>query len=96
MHAPKILASAIVAMLATPVAAQEANDNAGAGPQGSYYGHSDGYYGHYRDGPGRFAGDVVGGAIGTAGAIAAAPFRAMRGNGAYAMAPDYCYRHRSC
>ena len=47
---------------------------------------------------GQVAGDVVGGAIGTAGAIATAPFRAMTGNNSYAMAPNASYcaqRYRS-
>jgi hypothetical protein len=65
----------------------------GPGPQP---GDSDSYYQDYR--PGRVDGDVIGGAIGTAGSIATAPFRAPGGDDAYAMAPDNSYcaqRYRS-
>jgi hypothetical protein len=94
MNTPKILAAAIVALLVTPVAAQEFGGSTGPGPQARGY-HRDGYYrdGYRRDDfwPGRVAGDIVGGAIGTAGAIATAPFRALDGNNSYAMAPNgYC------
>jgi BA14K-like protein len=67
------------------------------------YGYDDGYgyYDYYQGDdfwPGRVAGDIVGGAIGAADAIATAPFRALNGNPCYAMGPDvgYCaQRYRS-
>jgi hypothetical protein len=67
------------------------------------YGYDDGYgyYDNYqRDDfwPGRVAGDIVGGAIGAADAIATAPFRALNGNPSYAMGSDVSYcaqRYRS-
>ena len=66
------------------------------------YGYDHGYYdNHYRRNdfwPGQVAGDVVGGAIGTADAIATAPFRALNGNPSYAMGADASYcaqRYRS-
>jgi hypothetical protein len=103
MRTSNILAAAIVLTLAGPAAAQ------GTGPAPQARGFSQGYgygYGYndpyYRNDfwPGEVAGDVIGGAIGTAGAIATAPFRAMSGNGSYAMAPNanasYCaQRYRS-
>jgi BA14K-like protein len=95
MRTPKIFAAAIVMMLATPVSAQQVGR--AIGPSPGPYGYNDRYY---RDDfwPGQVAGGIVGGAIGTAGAIATAPFRAMSGNGPYAMAPDASYcaqRYRS-
>ena len=104
MHTPRILAAAVLALLASPVAAQEVGGAMGPGPQGwepGYYAYEGGYYpGYPRNDfwPGRVAGDIVGGAIGTAGAIATAPFRALEGNNAYAMAPNASYceqRYRS-
>ena len=102
MQKLKLLATAITLLAATPVVAQEMGGAIGVGPQGmpNYYG-DDGYYrGYPRYGylPGEVAGDVVGGAIGTAGAVATAPFRALEGSGSYAMAPgsSYCAeRYRS-
>src|SRR4051812_10327603 len=87
MRKPNILAAAIVLTLATPAAAQ------GTGPGPQARGYNDGYSYSYNDRrddfwPGQVAGNVIGGAIGTAGAIATAPFRAMSGNGSYAMAPN--------
>ena len=99
---------------ATPVLAQDAGVIGPGGAYGltpdpyapgyryGYYGPRDGYYG-YRDNdfwPGRVAGDIVGGAIGTAGAIATAPFRAATGaDNSYAMSGpgnSYCaQRYRS-
>ena len=107
MHRLKILAAAIALLAATPVVAQEMGTAYGPGPGGYYNG--DGYYngydrGYYRDNrqngfwPGRVADDVVDDAVGTAGAIATAPFRALDGNPAYAMGPDATYcaqRYRS-
>jgi hypothetical protein len=108
MHRLKILAAAAALLVATPVVAQEMEGGTlGPGPHNGYgYGYDDGYYDngyydHYRRNdfwPGRVAGDVVGGAIGTADAIATAPFRALNGNPSYAMGPDASYcaqRYRS-
>jgi BA14K-like protein len=99
MPTRNFLATAIVVTLVTPALAQ----GTGPGPQAQRY--SDGYnYSYnnryYRDDfwPGQVAGNVVGGAIGTAGAIATAPFRAMTENNSYAMAPNASYcaqRYRS-
>jgi hypothetical protein len=94
MHTPKIFAAAIFALLAGPLAAQEVGGAIGPGPQGpepGYYSYGDGYYSTYPRNdfwPGRGAVDVIGGAIGTAGAIASAPLRAFEGSQAYAMAPE--------
>ena len=103
MHRLKIVAAAIALLAATPVVAQELQVAPGPGPGVRYYnGYDDGYYRNYRRDefwPGQVAGDVVGGAIGTAGAIATAPFRALDGNQSYAMGPDTTYcaqRYRSC
>jgi len=89
---------AFAAMSAGPALAQAGpigpGSNRGLEPDAnSYYqypSYDDGY------GPVGAAGDIVGGAIGTAGAIATAPFRAA-GAGAYAMdRGDYCaQRYRS-
>jgi hypothetical protein len=107
MHRLKILAAAAALLVATPVVAQEMGGGS-LGPDPLYadgygygYGYDDGYYGGYRRDefwPGRVAGDIVGGAIGTADAIATAPFRALNGNPSYAMGPDLSYcaqRYRS-
>jgi hypothetical protein len=107
MHRLKILAAAAALLVATPVVAQEMGGGS-LGPDPLYadgygygYGYDDGYYGGYRRDefwPGRVAGDIVGGAIGTADAIATAPFRALNGNPSYAMGPDVSYcaqRYRS-
>jgi hypothetical protein len=102
MHRLKILAAAVAMLAAAPVVAQEIEVSPGPGPGARYYnGYDDGYYRNYRREefwPGQVAGDVVGGAIGTAGAIATAPFRALDGNPSYAMGPDMTYcaqRYRS-
>jgi BA14K-like protein len=109
MHRLKILTAAAALLVATPVVAQEMGGGS-LGPDPLYadgygYGYDDGYYGGYYDNyqrndfwPGRVAGDIVGGAIGTADAIATAPFRALNGNPSYAMGPDISYcaqRYRS-
>jgi len=103
MKTPAIVAAAILALLSSPVVAQEVGGACGPGPQGSepaYYAY-EGAYPTYPDHgfwPGRGAGDIVGGAIGAADAIATAPLRALEGNDAYAMAPGAAYcerRHRS-
>jgi BA14K-like protein len=98
MHFPRIIgATAALTLLVSPAIAQEVGGAIGPGPQGpGYYGY--GYYPAYPADefwPGRVAGDVVSGAVGTAGAIASAPFRALSRNDAYAMAPDAssCSRH---
>jgi hypothetical protein len=107
MHKLKLLTAAIALLVVTPVVAQEM----GGGPigPGSRYGLQPNYDSGYYDGygyyhrypdngfwPGELAGDVVGGAIGTAGAIATAPFRALDGNNAYAMGSSTCaQRYRS-
>jgi hypothetical protein len=105
MHRLKILAAAAALLVASPVVAQEMDGGTlGPGPiydNGYGYGYDDGYYDHYRRNdfwPGRVAGDIVGGAIGTADAIATAPFRALNGNPSYAMGADASYcaqRYRS-
>jgi hypothetical protein len=112
MHKLKIMTAAAALLVATPVVAQELGGTTW-GPGPAYtdsWRHNDGYYhdGYYNNyqrndfWPGRVAGDIVGGAIGTADAIATAPFRAMSGNPSYAMDPDgvpdasYCaQRYRS-
>ena len=70
-------AAILAATVATPVMAQEAISEPGAYAQSHPWanGYDDGY--GYRSGfwPGDVAADVVGGAIGTADAIATAPFR---------------------
>jgi hypothetical protein len=111
----KILAAATVLLVVTPVVAQEMGggpigpgSDRGLEPSynGGYYYRTDSngyYYGGYpRDDfwPGRSAGDAIGGAVGTAGAIATAPFRAIEGNNSYAFArradDGYCApRYRS-
>jgi BA14K-like protein len=107
MHRLKILATAAALLATTPVVAQEMGGaSMGSDPlyaDGYGYGYDDGYgyYDNYqRDDfwPGRVAGDIVGGAIGAADAIATAPFRALNGNPSYAMGPDVSYcaqRYRS-
>jgi hypothetical protein len=105
MHRLKIIAAAATLLVATPVVAQEMGGGT-LGPDPLYadgygYRYHDGYYGNYRRSdfwPGRVAGDIVGGAIGTADAIATAPFRALSGNPSYAMGADASYcaqRYRS-
>ena len=108
MHRLKILAAAAALLVATPVVAQEMRTGTW-GPDPLYaddygYGYDQGYDGYYDNyqrndfWPGRVAGDVVGGAIGTADAIATAPFRALSGNPSYAMGADASYcaqRYRS-
>jgi len=100
MHTKNILAGAIVMMLTSPVAAQ----TTGPAPQGTQFrSHNSGYnYNdrYYRNDfwPDQVAGNVVGGAVGAAGAIATAPFRALSGSGSYAMSPNASYcaqRYRS-
>jgi hypothetical protein len=112
MHRLKILAAAVAMLAATPVLAQEVEVSPRPGPGVRYYnGYDDGYrYRRDEFWPGQVAGNVVGGAIGTAGAIATAPFRALDDNIAtapfralddnqsYAMGPDATYcaqRYRS-
>jgi hypothetical protein len=69
--------------------------NRGLEPDADSYAYQHPTYDHGY-GPIGAAGDIVGGAIGTAGAIATAPFRAA-GAGTYAMdRGDYCaHRYRS-
>ena len=94
MRTPKILASAVIVLFASPVAAQEVGGAIGPGPQGpepGYYADGNGYYLTYRRDdfrPGRVVGNTVGGPTGAAGIIASSPFRALQGNDAYAMAPN--------
>jgi BA14K-like protein len=96
MHRLKILTAAAALLIATPVFAQELR-----GPDPYANGYEHGYYDNYQRNdfwPGRVAGDVVGGTIGTAGAIATAPFRALNGDPSYAMGADASYwaqRYRS-
>jgi hypothetical protein len=100
MHRLKIAIAAVTLLTATPVLAQQVEVYPTPDPGARYY-NDDGYYRNYRRDefwPGQVAGDVVGGAIGTAGAIATAPFRALDGNSSYAMGPDMTYcaqRYRS-
>jgi hypothetical protein len=92
-------------LLAGPALAQEAyygpgpgvyrGQEPGPGPGGYYDNYG---YRSYDEGPVGVAGDIVGGAIGTAGAIATAPFRAAGAYDSYAMdrGGDYCaQRYRS-
>lgn len=107
MHRLKILTAAAALLAATPAVAQGMGENIwGPDPYADGYrygyGYDHGYYNnHYRRNdfwPGQVAGDVVGGAIGTADAIATAPFRALNGNPSYAMGADASYcaqRYRS-
>jgi BA14K-like protein len=111
----KILAAAAVLLVVTPVVAQEMGggpigpgSDRGLEPSynnGYYYPT---YYNGYHDGgyrrdefwPGRAAGDAIGGAVRTAGAIPTAPFRALEGDNSYAFArraeDGYCaQRYRS-
>jgi hypothetical protein len=99
MHRLKILTAAAALLIATPVVAQELR---GPDPYANGgYGYDHGYYDNYQRNdfwPGRVAGDIVGGAIGTADAIATAPFRALNDNPSYAMGADASYcaqRYRS-
>jgi hypothetical protein len=73
-------AALVAAAVATPAMAQEAMQEPGAylqhHPWATDYDYRYGYYGYRRSGfwPDDVAAGVVGGAIGTAGAIATAPF----------------------
>ena len=100
MHRLKIFTAAAALLVATPVVAQELRGPGPVDADGySYgYGYDPGYYRRNDFWPGRVAGDIVGGAIGTADAIATAPFRALSGNPSYAMGADASYcaqRYRS-
>jgi hypothetical protein len=101
MHRLKILTAAAALLIATPVVAQELRGPDPYANGGYSYGYDHGYYDNYQRNdfwPGRVAGDIVGGAIETADAIATAPFRALNGNPSYAMGADdsYCaQRYRS-
>ena len=103
MHRLKILTAAAALLVTPPVVAQELRgpDPVYADGYGYGYGYDPGYYNNYQRNdfwPGRVADDVVGGAIGTAGAIATAPFRALSGNPSYAMGANASYcaqRYRS-
>jgi hypothetical protein len=82
-------AAILVAGMATPVMAQEAVSEPAAYAQSHPYAnvYNDGYgYGYGRPGfwPAEVAAEVVGGAIGTADAIATAPFRARPYGDTYA------------
>ena len=101
MHRLKILTAAAALLIATPVVAQELRGPDPVYADGYDYGYDPGYYNNYQRNdfwPGRVAGDIVGGAIGTADAIATAPFRALNDNPSYAMGADASYcaqRYRS-
>ena len=101
MHRLKILIAATALLAATPVVAQEMGGAYGPGPDLAYYNGYNGYYRNYRSDefwPGEVADNIVGDAVGTAGAIATAPFRALNGNPSYAMGTDVTYcaqRYRS-
>jgi BA14K-like protein len=99
MNKLKTITAISALLVAAPAVAQEMGGGSYGPAPG--YARSYGYYQGYRDDgfwPGRVAGDVVGGAIGTAGAIATAPFRAPGADSYAAMGPDenYCaQRYRS-
>jgi hypothetical protein len=71
----KLLTAAAVlsTAIAAPALAQDAHGRSDAVPK--YQNNDRVYYQHRGFGPGEVAAGVVGGAIGTAGAIATAPFR---------------------
>lgn len=94
----KILAAAAVLLVVTPVVAQEMGGgpigpgsdrgleptyNSGYHYPTYYNGQYDGGYRRDEFWPGRAAGDAIGGAVGTAGAIATAPFRALEVDNSY-------------
>src|ERR1700739_3941908 len=102
MHRLKVLTAAAALLIATPVVAQELRGpDPYADGYGYSYGYDHGYYDNYQRNdfwPGRVAGDIVGGAIGTADAISTAPFRALNVNPSSAMGGDASYcaqRYRS-
>jgi hypothetical protein len=113
MRTLKILTAAVVLLVVTPVVAQQAGPigpGSDRGLQPTYnngyyyptYNNGYDYYGYRRDEfwPSRVAGDAIGGAVATAGAIATAPFRALEGDNSYAFArrtgDGYCaQRYRS-
>jgi hypothetical protein len=69
-------AALLATMVAAPVMAQEAMQEPGAYAQAHPWSNDYNYrYGRSGFWPGEVAADVVGGAIGTAGVIASAPFR---------------------
>lgn len=98
----KLLTAGLLCCAAAPVFAQEMG---GATGPGSRWGLEPTYsYGYHRSyeangfWPAEAAVEVVGGAIGTAGAIASAPFRAAGGSSYASMGPEgsFCAsQHRS-
>ena len=96
----KLLGAAAIlsAAIATPVMAQEAVSEPAAYAQSHPYASVyDNGYGYGRSGfwPGDVAADVVGGAIGTADAIATAPFRGSDAYAYYGEPGPQPYRHVS-
>ena len=97
----KILAAAafLSAALAVPASAQQVMQEPGAYAQDHPWANDYNYsYRYGRSGfwPGEVAAGVVGGAIGTAGAIASAPFRGSAYDAnAYYAGPDEIYDYRS-
>jgi hypothetical protein len=95
MRKLKILAAAAALLVAAPLAAQEMGGAMGpgrgsaAGPEPTYSG---GHYNGYNQDNGFWAGEVAGDAVGaaaeTAGAVATAPFRALGSSNAMAQGPD--------
>jgi len=99
-----LLTASLLCCAAAPVFAQEMGGATGPGSRWGLepsYGHGYGYHQVYETNgfwPAEAAGEVVGGAIGTAGAIASAPFRAERGNSYASLGSEgsYCAtRYRS-
>jgi hypothetical protein len=100
LGAAAFLVTAMATPVITPVMAQEAVSESAAYAQSHPYAnvYNDGYgYGYGRTGfwPGDVAADVVGGAIGTADAIATAPFRGSDSYAYYGDPGPYAYRHVS-
>jgi hypothetical protein len=92
-------AALLSAAIATPALAQQAMQEPGAYAQDHPWTNDYNYnYRYGRSGfwPGDVAAGVVGGAIGTAGAIASAPFRGSAYDAnAYYAGPDEVYDYRS-
>jgi len=80
-------AAVLAAMIATPASAQHAMHQHGAYAQH----HGGAYYRHGRTGfwPGAVAAGVVGGALGTAAAIASSPYRGGDSYAYYGNRPQY-------
>ena len=83
-------AAVLAAAVATPALAQQVIQEPGVYAQNRAWGNDYNYrYGRSGYGPGDVAAGVVGGAIGTAGAIASAPFRGSDSYAYYGRGPRY-------